>query len=81
MPPAPATKSDAESGLGTQRVLALVAGGLGVTFVTVGIVAGLNARSDRDAARGHCTGAVCEDKEGIDLTTRAVNAGNLAIAA
>ncbi len=76
----PSSAPPAESGPGPQHVLALVSGGLGVAFVTVGIVAGLNARSRRDEARAHCTGAVCHDKEGLDLTTRAVNDGNLATA-
>ena len=61
-------------------MFALISGGLGVAFLTVGVIAGLEAKSKRDESRAHCTGTVCRDKEGLDLTTEAMNDGNLATA-
>jgi hypothetical protein len=65
---------------GAQRVLAIVSGGLGLAFVGVGIAEGLHAKTKRDDARALCTGTSCRTQQGVNDTTEAVNAGNLATA-
>jgi serine/threonine-protein kinase len=66
-------------GLGTQQVVALVAGGVGVVGVGVGSWFGLRAMSRRDHARDICP-ADCDDDAGRDAWRDAVSAGNLSTA-
>jgi tetratricopeptide (TPR) repeat protein len=65
------------SGLGTQRVLALVAGGIGVVGVGVGTVFGLQAKSHHDEAEKYCDGARCTDARGVTAGNDAHAAGNV----
>jgi hypothetical protein len=68
----------ASHGLGTQRTLALVAGGVGVAGVVVGAVFGLKSMSARDDADPYCDeDARCWDHRGYDAAEDAVSAGNL----
>jgi tetratricopeptide (TPR) repeat protein len=69
--------AEKETGLGTQRILALVAGGVGVVGVGVGTVFGLKSMSNKDDAEQHCDGAVCRDQQGVDLRSDAISAGNI----
>jgi serine/threonine-protein kinase len=78
-PASPAVDSTSSSA-GVQRIIALVSGGLGFAFVGVGVGAGLHAQSKRDAAKKFCDGTACRTQEGLDDTTEAVNAGDLATA-
>lgn len=64
-------------GLGTQRTLALVSGGVGVVGVALGTVFGLKAKSKHDEAASHCDGSVCRDQTGVDLKSQARSAGNI----
>jgi hypothetical protein len=64
-------------GLGTQRVLALVAGGLGVVGLGVGTVFGLKSMSDKSAADEFCDGRACTDQRGLELRSDALAAGTL----
>lgn len=76
--PVPGASTDSQtSGLGTQRVLALVAGGIGVVGVGVGTVFGLKAKSDHDEAEKYCDGAVCTDQRGVTAGNDAHSAGNV----
>ena len=68
------------SGLGTQRTIALVAGGIGVAGIVVGTVYGLKSKSERDASLPYCTGAEC-DPQGYDAKERAREAGNVSTVA
>jgi hypothetical protein len=68
------------AGLGTQRALALTAGGVGVAGVVVGSIFGLTAKSKHDAAGEYCSGRTCTDQRGVDLTNDALSAGNVATA-
>lgn len=79
-PPAdkPATDQPSTRGLGTQRALALVAGGVGVVGLGFGTVFGLQSKSRRDDADVYCTGGDCFDQKGVDLRSQALSAGNLA---
>jgi hypothetical protein len=64
-------------GLGTQRVLALVAGGIGVVGIGVGTVFGLQAKSRHDEAENYCSGAVCTDRRGVTAGDDARSAANV----
>lgn len=70
-----------EPGFGTQRVLALAAGGLGVIGVAVGTGLGLQSQSKRDQANEYCDGAQCRDEKGVTLKSEALQAGNVSTAA
>jgi hypothetical protein len=69
------------SGLGTQRKLALAAGGVGVVGIALGTVFGLKAKSKNDLAKQHCAGSACNDQDGVTLSDQAANAGNLSTVA
>jgi hypothetical protein len=71
------TDSTSGPGLGTQRVLALVAGGIGVVGVGVGTVFGLQAKSHHDEAKKYCKGAVCTDPRGVSAGDDARTSGNV----
>jgi len=55
-PPAPA---DEPRGLGTQRILALTAGGVGLAGIAIGSVFGAQAMAKHSAAQGECQGDAC----------------------
>lgn len=65
------------TGLGTQRILAIVAGGVGVVGVGVGTVFGLKSKSNHDDAAKYCSGAVCTDPRGVAAGNDAHAAGNV----
>jgi hypothetical protein len=69
---------DSSSGLGTQKTVALVAGGIGVVGIGVGTVFGLQSKSKHDEAATHCSGSECADQTGVDLKNDARSAGDLA---
>jgi hypothetical protein len=71
------TVDAAPSSFGTQRVLALVAGGVCVAGLTFGTVFGLVSKSKHDQANEHCEGTVCRDRQGVDLRDDAMRAGNV----
>jgi hypothetical protein len=84
--PAPAPTGAAEpahsaGGLGTQRTVALVAGGVGVVGVVVGSVFGLKSKSDHDEAEKYCDGSRCTDARGVTAGNAAHSAGNVATVA
>ena len=64
-------------GLGTQRTLALVAGGVGVAGVVVGSIFGLKSKSDHDEAEKYCDGSRCTDARGVSAGDSAHSAGNI----
>jgi hypothetical protein len=69
--------SDHGGGLGTQKALAIVAGGVGVVGVALGTVFGLRSKSKHDEAEAHCAGSLCRDQTGVDLKSQALSAGNV----
>ncbi len=79
-PNTPADSSSQSSGLGTQRILAIVAAGVGAVGIGVGIVYGLSAKSKHDTANAACPGSLCPNKNGVDLWNQAVSAGNVSTA-
>ena len=74
VPPSPTTPPS--QGIGMQRVLALVAGGLGVAGVAVGTVFGLDSKSKHDDAVHACP-AACASQSGVTLWNQARSAGDL----
>jgi serine/threonine-protein kinase len=71
---------EASQGLGTQRTLALVAGGVGVIGLAVGSYFGLRSMAKRDASADYCSpdNNQCGKQEGVDLREQAMAAGNVA---
>jgi hypothetical protein len=65
------------AGLGTQKILALVAGGVGVVGLGLGTVFGLQAMSKRDDATKACPKNTCPDANGVSLWDDAQSAGTL----
>jgi hypothetical protein len=68
-------------GLGSQRIVALTAAGLGVAGVVVGSVYGLKSKSARDESQLNCDGGACDNQEGFDDLIRARSAGNVSTVA
>lgn len=90
-PPGPAADSSpvagdrasepAPSGLGAQRIAALVAGGVGVAGVVVGTIFGLQTISKKKQASETCTGGTCTSQAGVDAGNDAHAAGNVSTVA
>ncbi len=81
-PSAPAEPaSDGSSRLGTQKAVALVAGGVGVAGVVVGTIFGLQSKSKHDKANDVCSGDVCQTSDGIDASNDSVKKGNVSTVA
>jgi serine/threonine-protein kinase len=75
---APIPPADRGSGLGTERTLALVAGGIGVVGLGVGTVFALKSKSKHDEAEKYCDGSQCTDPSGVTAGNDAHSAGNVA---
>jgi hypothetical protein len=73
-------EGDSSDGLGTQRVVALVAGGVGLAGVVVGSVFGLKSKSAHDEAVPLCDDTGC-DPTGNDARERALAAGDISTVA
>jgi hypothetical protein len=71
------TQSSSSGGLGTQRTLALVAGGVGLAGVAVGSIFGFKSKSDHDEAEKFCDGSQCRDARGVSAGEAAHAAGNV----
>ena len=79
-PLAPSAPPALESahGLGAQRALALVAGGLGVAGIAVGTIFGLESKSSHDKEADHgCSSSSCPDAAGAQASRDAVHEGNV----
>lgn len=80
-PTTPAEPARAGGGLGTQRTVALAAGGVGVAGVIVGSIFGLMSKSDHDEAEKYCDGSQCTDQRGVSAGNSAYTAGNVSTVA
>jgi len=80
-PVAAAEPSPSSGGLGTQRTVALVAGGVGVAGVIVGSIFGFKSKSDHDEAEKYCDGSRCTDARGVTAGNAAHSAGNVSTVA
>ena len=72
-PPPPPTSH----GLGSMRVAALVAGGVGVVGVGLGTAFGLASKAKHDEANKYCSGAACTDSRGVTAGDTAQTDGNI----
>lgn len=82
--PATVTQPDAtaeHAPLGTQRIVALVAGGVGVVGLGVGIAFGIKSKSEHDDANKTCSGSDCTDPAGVEAGLAAHRSGNVATVA
>lgn len=79
-PPPPPSEPPPSTGLGTQKILALVAGGIGVVGAGIGAGFGLRSKAKHDAGDKHCDGSVCRDQTGVSLRSDAISAGNISTA-
>lgn len=85
-PPAPegVTRPEAapeRAPLGTQRIVALVAGGVGVVGLGVGVAFGIKSKSEHDDASKTCSGSACTDSAGVEAADAAYRSGNVATVA
>jgi hypothetical protein len=64
-------------GLGTQKILAIVAGGIGLAGLGVGTGFGIVALSKKSSAQGICPTAECPTPAGVNDWSSAVSAGNV----
>lgn len=77
-PTAASASADAHGGgMGGQRVIALVAGGVGVVGVAVGSIFGLMAKSDNDQALQNCRTSTLCSQDGINHTNDAKSAATV----
>ena len=73
-PPPPAA---AARGLSTQRILALIAGSVGVVGIGLGIGFGVHAITQGRERDRTCDGGYCTDVEGVRAADAAISAGNV----
>jgi hypothetical protein len=66
--------------LGSQRVAAIVVGGVGVVGVAVGTIFGLRSISKGNDSDAHCEGNIC-DAAGVQLRDEALSAGTVSTVA
>ncbi len=69
--------SEAGSGMGTQKILAIVAGGVGVVGLGLGAVFGVMAIGKKNDAQSACPGASCPDQASSDKWSDAGSTGNI----
>jgi hypothetical protein len=74
--PASAPLSDGHSGLGTQKILAIGAAGVGIVGLGAGAVFGGLAWSKRDSARSVCASTLCDSQNGVAAWKDAKTWGN-----
>jgi len=79
-PAASSTPTTASTELGTQKTVAIVAGGVGVVGIAVGSVFGFVAMARKNDAESACP-ADCSDQRGMNLWQDAGRAGNVSTAA
>ena len=64
-------------GIGTQRTLALVAGGVGIVGIGVGTAFGVVALSKKSDAQNVCPNSSCPTQEGSNKWSNAASTGNI----
>ncbi len=80
--PASQTAPTLPPGLGTQRIVAIVTGGVGIVGIGLGTTFGLMAASKRSNAREVCSeDKYCSTQEGVDRWNDARSVGNMATVA
>jgi hypothetical protein len=74
--PPPANAGDS-GGMGTQKVLALVVGGIGIVGLGLGTVFGVMASSQKNDAQSVCPGNPCATQDGVNKWSTAASTGNI----
>jgi len=74
---APVAGAGESHGAGAQKVLAIVAGAVGVVGLGFGAAFGVVARSQRNEAQGACPSNPCATQDGVDRWSSAVTSGNV----
>jgi hypothetical protein len=64
-------------GLGTQKILAIVAGGVGVVGLGIGTAFGVMAMSQKNDAQSACPGSQCATQAGVNKWNNAGSTGNV----
>ena len=75
------TESPKGHGLGTQRIVAIAAAGVGVVGLGVGTAFGFISKGHHDDAAKYCSGSVCSDPRGVSAGNDAYSTGNVATVA
>jgi hypothetical protein len=75
--PVVAPPPETSSGLGTQQILALVAGGVGIVGLGLGTALGLMAISKKNDAQSACPSSPCSTEDGSNKWSDAASAGNV----
>jgi hypothetical protein len=78
--PAPTPVAETRHGLGTQKIAALVAGGVGVVGLALGATFGVLAISQKSTAEGVCGGSSCPSMAGSNDWSTAATSGNVSTA-
>jgi hypothetical protein len=73
----PSPVVDSGSGLGTQKILGIVAGGIGVVGLGVGTAFGLVAISQKNDAQSACPNSPCSTQAGSNKWSTASSTGNV----
>jgi hypothetical protein len=76
MPPSPPATEEIR-GLGTQRILAIVSGGIGVAAVGLGTAFGVLAASQKSEAQSVCPSNPCATQDGANKWSTAGATGNI----
>jgi hypothetical protein len=69
--------TDGHQGLGTQKILAIVAGGIGVVGLGLGTAFGVMAISQKSDAQNTCAGSQCATLDGVNKWNKAGSTGNV----
>jgi hypothetical protein len=72
------TTDEGSSGMGTQKILALVSGGVGVAGLAVGTIFAVKAMGDKSDADKACVGGTCRTDAAVTAGNDAHSAGNIA---
>jgi hypothetical protein len=78
--PTPTPTPTPVTGLGSQRIAALVLGGVGLVGLGIGASFGAVALAKKSSAESACPGTLCASQAGVDDWSGAHSAGNIATA-
>ena len=77
LPSTPPPGMEESQGMGTQKILAIVAGGIGVVGLGLGTVFGVMANSQKNAAQSACPNNPCATQDGVSKWSDAGSTGNI----
>jgi hypothetical protein len=73
----PSSSAGSGGGLGTQKILAIAAGGVGVVGLGIGTIFGLMASSQKSDAQNVCPNTVCQTQDGVNKWNTAGSTGDI----